>query len=707
MSLPLQEAVARAVSEPGADEARAQRLFGELRSVKPSEREDALAAVAAVLTAHDPSARLLRHLARSADPSARLFALELAARLPSPLDRSLLPLFRPLLQDQALPLSAQFAAVVVLLQTTGKRGPAAVELIRTFVTGLDKTHVQERLNALQQRLGKIPALEEMRLRLETKISQRCPRCDQQVQRADLAGHLWREHGLVLDGSFVRDPWSVIEDWVSEAAEKNNPDMLARCFELAQHADPDHGLARLDRSLAAHGIAKDTVSRSADRSAKTSLCPQCATPVSVPQDLPSLRLNVSHGRLSAGGYLVEVSESGRRTRLLIETPEGIVHDDFEPGQRWTRRAALLFSVAPPLLFGFVLSLLLPRPETAVGVSFLAALLAFLFVWFKSFVADAPQDRAFDHAWMLLVPKLHADGFSADDSAFVAGLAEGSGGHGRPHARARSLEQVSALTEGALDSRPDVIGHLALLGRLAIADGARLGRDPVLLLARQLNRCLSGALPLNFADRLLAGWQAGWLTTGNRARLRVLVCAQAFESDLASADLLESGRLAPSLGQLLAVGQTEDLAALHTLWSLRTSRPWERCGEAFAVFNLAEQAGLAGRLLEQCPDLLLYQFLAGTQRGADGPEAILVCRRGVVFGTTLIATPQQARDLAARTSIRVDRLEIWLSYLFGELLPHVKSRMGSVHKKDAAVFRLTAASICPNCGQSLMAKPSGRV
>ena len=80
----------------------------------------------------------LRHLAASTEHSARLFALELTARLPAPLERSLAPLFKPLLQDRALPLGAQFAAVVVLLQTTGKAGPAAVELIRAFVTGLDK-----------------------------------------------------------------------------------------------------------------------------------------------------------------------------------------------------------------------------------------------------------------------------------------------------------------------------------------------------------------------------------------------------------------------------------------------------------------------------------------------------------------------------------------------------------------------------------------
>jgi hypothetical protein len=690
MSLPLREAVVGALTASGPEEARAQRLFAELRSVTPAEREEALTTVAAALATHDPRAGLFRHLAGATDSSARLLALELAARLPPPLDRSLLSVIRPLLQDRTLPIGPQFAVVVVLLQITGKSGPAAVEVIRSFVTGLDKTQVQERLDALQQRLGKIPALEEMRARLEAKLSQRCPRCGEALQRPEMAGHLWQAHGLVLDGPFVREPWSLIEDWVSEAAEKNNPDLLARCFELAQHVDPEHGLARLERSLKSHGIATDGSPRRTDKATPASLCPHCGTALGQPKELPVLRLNVSHGRLSADGYLVEVSETGLRPRLVIETPESVAYDGSEPGQRWTGRGALLVWVAPPLVLGFLSALFLPRPEAPVGVSFLAALLAFLFVGFRWYVGDAALDRAVDHAWTLLEPKLHADGFSADDSAFLAGLAEASVGHGRPHQRERALEGAIDRTEQALNSRPDILGHLASLWRLAIADGARLGRDPVSLAARQIHRCLTGVPPLTFADRLLTGGQSEWLTPGNRARLRVLVCRQAFESDLEVADLLEGGRLSPGLGAMLAVQQADDLAALRHLWSLKTSQPWERCGEAFTVFDLAEQAGLASRLLEQCPDLLLYQFLGGAEHG---PEALLICRRGVAFGGKLINQAKQVHELP----IHPDRVTSWLSYLFDEFLPQMKSSQSQTAKPGR--FRVVETNVCPGCGRSV--------
>src|SRR5262249_57653717 len=100
--VPLPEGVAGALSGPGPDETRAQRLFTALRSVTSAERDDALATIATALATHDPNARLLRHLAGTTDRSSRLFALELATRLAPPLERTLLPVLRPLLQDRTL-----------------------------------------------------------------------------------------------------------------------------------------------------------------------------------------------------------------------------------------------------------------------------------------------------------------------------------------------------------------------------------------------------------------------------------------------------------------------------------------------------------------------------------------------------------------------------------------------------------------------------
>ena len=58
------------------------------------------------------------------------------------------------------------------------------------------------------------------------------------------------------------------------------------------------------------------------------------------------------------------------------------------------------------------------------------------------------------------------------------------------------------------------------------------------------------------------------------------------------------------------------------------------DAFTLFERLEAK------LEQYPDLLFYQFLPGRERGQEGPEAILVCGRGVVLGKTLFSQPGRA-------------------------------------------------------------------
>ena len=63
------------------------------------------------------------------------------------------------------------------------------------------------------------------------------------------------------------------------------------------------------------------------------------------EVAPLRLNRYRGRLSAGGYRVEVSEQGFLTSLEIVTPANRLYQGREPGQVWTRRGAMLLFVAP--------------------------------------------------------------------------------------------------------------------------------------------------------------------------------------------------------------------------------------------------------------------------------------------------------------------------------------------------------------------------
>src|SRR5262249_40189384 len=120
----------------------------------------------------------------------------------------------------------------------------------------------------------------------------------------------------------------------------------------------------------------------------------------------------------------------------------------------------------------------------------------------------------------------------------------------------------------------------------------------------------------------------------------------------------------------------------------------CGEAFTVFDLAEQAGLASRLLEQCPDLLLYQFLGGAEHG---PEALLICRRGVVLAGKLIDQPKHVHELP----IRADRVSAWLAYLSEQFLPQTKSGQNRTAKPGR--FRIVETNVCPGCGRSVTPRP----
>ena len=673
------EAITRAVAA-GAEADRADRLLQELSGLTAGERDAGLGMAAAVLSVSDAGGNVLRTLAASPEPTARRVALELIARLPVAPERALLPALRPLLSDRRLPAPAQFAAVVVLLQTAGKAGSAGSEVLRSFLTGRDKSQIRELLQALQQRLGKLPAIADMWQRLDAKLGQHCPQCGQRVEKSELALHLWNTHRLVLDGQLARPPWAVVDEWLSDAALTGNPDDLGRCFEMALHAADAVGLARLERALVVQGIVSDLPARPE----VTSTCPRCATPFALPEH--AFRpLNVAHGRLTGDGCCVIVDESGWLPRLDVMTPTEVVCRGREPGLAWTRRGATVFLVGPAVLLALILALTLAGPALAVAAALGAALMLYAFVQLRWRLEDPATDRAVDHAWATLVPHLLAAGLTPRDRRFLAALAQASAERGRPQYRERALENA----QQALQDEP-------LLVRLAAADAAALQRDPVAVVTRALGRCLEGQAPLAFAERFLAGWDAPWLTAGQRARLRVLFCQRAFEADWTVADLVEAGRLAPALGILLRTDQPAALADLHHLATLRLTRPWEFCGEAYTVFELAEQPGGGLSQLAACPDLLLHQFLTGHDRKATGVEALLICSRGVVVGKKAYSALPLAVDLPPAIA---ERATLWLTYLKEFRTNATAAGRGALH------VRASGAQKCAQCGESFVPRAGG--
>src|SRR5262249_34287528 len=143
-----------------------------------------------------------------------------------------------------------------------------------------------------------------------------------------------------------------------------------------------------------------------------------------------------------------------------------------------------------------------------------------------------------------------------------------------------------------------------------------------------------------------------TPANLARLRVLLCDRAFEAGFEVQNLLDAGRTAPSLGAVLQTDVPGGLAALRLLWSLRPSRPWDRCGPATTVFELAGDRERSALLADQ-PDLLLVQeepswlVVGDGGQGAMGPARILLSPRGVTLQETLFTEPPHVVEVLTKS------------------------------------------------------------
>src|SRR5207248_11491670 len=54
-----------------------------------------------------------------------------------------------------------------------------------------------RSHELEQHLGQAEAIDELCAQLEGQMRMACPRCQVELTRLDMVGHLWDEHRLVL------------------------------------------------------------------------------------------------------------------------------------------------------------------------------------------------------------------------------------------------------------------------------------------------------------------------------------------------------------------------------------------------------------------------------------------------------------------------------------------------------------------------------
>jgi hypothetical protein len=324
---------------------------------------------------------------------------------------------------------------------------------------------------------------------------------------------------------------------------------------------------------------------------------------------------------------------------------------------------------------------------------------------------------------MATQLHSPEFRSDDSAFLAGLAQATTPGAFRQQRAPLLTALLKRTEEAVSAGRAAPGHLAALRRLMVEDAAAVGADPVPLVADQLARCFDGRLPLVYAEDLLVDWLPDWWTKGNRVRLRVLLCERAFEAAFEVSNLLDAGQTAPALGDLLGTADAAGLAALRLLWSQRPTRPWDHCGEARTVFDLAAEPTHAD-LLERHPDLLLRQQESEWVVAAEGgdepmrPAEIMLCAGGLWLQDVHFASPPgviEETDRAFGGSLTLGgrrfrgageidalarRMERWFRFAFGEFLPRTADVRTWQSPERAAILRAGGAAPCPECGRYIL-------
>jgi hypothetical protein len=656
-------------------------------------KEERTAAFAELATAAEETGAttylLYRFLNR--DANGQRFALEIAACLTPPLPATFVSGFVDLIERSRFPTRLRLAVAAQIIRSIPANSPIVSRLIEAFRRKVSPRRVARRLHRLAALVPNLPALNDALAELETGASAPCPRCGARLGSDDMVRHLWEKHRLLMENGRVREPWDTIGQWLAEFGRTNRGEFLDRSCDLAQALDPAGGLSRVHRLLLLGGTDEDetrAILRAEALEQNATLCPNCYALVRQPTQANPTQVVVGSGRVDGGGYRVDLADKYLYTRLLVETPSVTLFRGPDPSRALTCRGAILFFLIPVVALACVFAVLPPllgmAPVIPVGALLLAAGLIYLAIAMNWQKTGDLTDRAVDHAWTLMVPRMLQYEVRRADAAFLAGLAIASRGRGEPEAREDSLRKAIAILRRERVGIP----YVTPLSVLRITDAVRQGSDDLPEIANDAGDSFDAALPLDHADRLLKELRGDPKDRTRRARLRVLILARAFAAGLETEDLRIIGQVCPTLGMSYASEDRDGVARLKLLWLYRPRRLWQRIGSATTVFDLAKYPKLAENYLRQRPDLLLFQ----ASGGADEAAPILVCEEGVVYRDLVITDPRMPMRVRARSLVRgggyeltvgdrlfrfredptllARRLKGWAEFLFNEFLPRAR-------------------------------------
>jgi hypothetical protein len=620
----------------------AGQMVNVLEKESSNRRLKALHAIAPVIADSGIAGSMIRAFISENTATAGLMAMVIAIRLGAPIERGLMQSLLPQLHRKRAPAAIQIAASAIFLAST--QGDKAVEreIVEALTARRRKSRALYRLQELEKITGPIASVRELIEELEARVRVLCPRCSKGFYRPEMSKHLWEVHRLVLDGKRVRKPWRQIERWMRDYQKTGRPDLLERCLAIGDSTAGVDGRLRVARLFMLRGIkheraAGELLSRARDR--QVSLCPRCFKRVPVPGEQLPRAMNESHGRLSLAGYYSEVSSYGFVPKVTLESPHAVIRSGRESKRFLTAIGVITFLVTPLATFAFLAACAFYamglHGEWLIAPILGGVFLAYLATNLKFPGSPTDLDRSVDMAWQELAPQVRRRGFFEEDATFLAGLALSSLGRGTRELREGSLARSISLMERAVSRGKISVSYLAALVRIRLADLAALGEDPLPALCQEVTRSFTRELPLSYAQHLLEGWKGNWWTEGNKARLRVLLCDQAFEAGLELSDLLHAARQTPALAAILEVNQVERLAQLRLLWSMRARCPWVEWGNFATVFDLAREPATES-LMVASPDLLLAE---------RGPSGMRLLGRGVLFQNVLFA--RQPRELSIKS------------------------------------------------------------
>ncbi|GIW79667.1 MAG: hypothetical protein KatS3mg105_1474 [Gemmatales bacterium] len=661
--------------------------------------------------------RIVALLAGARELPLRHLTLAAAAHLPVPIQSDLFPILRHLLSEKHVPEPILFALTAKLLSQPGCTRRDQQSILCALIDGLPKTEAVDRLNRLAGMVGPQQAIVELRDRYEQKINVQCPRCPANLPRPEMVKHLWLEHRLLVDGHSLRDPWRLIKQWLEECQQSGDKELVRRCRALAQRFESEDAMIRVHRMILKAGVddglSQEALVRLADQKS-ASLCPYCFHWIEMEASSGLQSLNASRGRLTSGGYVIEVGQRGMRTHLAIETPQGPLQRGPEPGRRWSPQGAAVLFSAPVVVLAVVVALgsFATGVPALLPVAWLLSLAVFLAVfgafWWRA-EADV-QNRAIDYAWTRLVPHLQSMEMKKEEFHFAARLCLASVAKGTPSWRREVLARLIEDSETAVANGIVSPEHLGAVRRLQWEDARRSGADPLPLLLEQIERVLAGAISPEFLEKLLEGAS---LPIGMAARLRALVVDRAFALGYEVSDLVELSRSAPAFGKLLEVNQTDLLANLRLLWSLRANAPWSQLGPASTVFELAANPLAAERHLQKQPGILLAAW--------DLPDSYVV-PGGLVFCGSFIDAWPRTLEVKRGAGLRgyqlvvgnhsflfdsdptpaMVQLEKWLRFCFHDFQPLVASVKNWRSSLFPDGYQAQVRRLCSHCRSEVLAR-----